>query len=93
MANALKDDLARLAAGWGVDLFGVAPVERLAGAPEGFRPTDYLPAARSVIVIGCHFPEATALQWKRGVYPYQYYGYAIVNKELGHAAFRLAKAL
>jgi ferredoxin len=93
MSKTLKADLKRLAEGWGMELFGVAPAERLAGAPEGFRPTDYLPDVRSVVVLGCHFPEAAALQWERGVFPYQYYGYAIVNKELGHAAFRLAKAL
>jgi len=93
VTKTLKSDLARLAQGWGMDLFGVAPAERLAKAPEGFRPTDYLPDVRSVIVLGCHFPEATALQWKRGVYPYQYYGYAIINQEMGQAAFRLAKAI
>jgi epoxyqueuosine reductase QueG len=93
MARQLKSSLRRVAEAAGVDLFGVSPAARLAGAPEGFRPTDYLPDVKSVVVLGRHFPEATALQWRRGVYPYQYYGYAIVNKELGHAAFRLANAL
>jgi epoxyqueuosine reductase len=76
-----------------MDLFGVSPAERLSSAPEGFRPEDYLPGAKSVIVLGCHFPEASALQWEKGVYSYQYYGYAIINKELGHAAFSIAKGL
>jgi len=35
-----------------IDLFGIAPVDRLEGAPEGRRPTDYLPPPRprSVLV-------------------------------------------
>ncbi len=76
-----------------MDLFGVAPSERLAGAPEGFRSTDYLPGTRSVVVLGCHIPEACALQWEKSVFPYQYHGYAIPNKEMGHAAFAIAKDL
>ena len=89
----LKDDLLHLAQSLGMDLFGVTSAERLAGAPAGFRPADYLPEVKSVIVLGCHFPEAAALFWERTVFPYQYYGYAIINKEMGHAAFRLAKEI
>lgn len=36
----------------GLVLVGVAPVERFAGAPRGHGPTDFIPAARSVVVIG-----------------------------------------
>lgn len=89
----LKEKLKDTAFRSGIDLFGVSPAQRLSGAPEGFRPDDYLPGTRSVIVLGCHFPEAAALQWENSVFPYQYYGYAIINKVMGHAAFRLAKEL
>ena len=34
-----------------MDYVGVTSVDRLAGAPEGYRPTDFLPDARSVIVM------------------------------------------
>lgn len=34
-----------------MDLVGISGVDRLAGAPEGRRPTDILPGARSVIVM------------------------------------------
>ena len=34
-----------------VDYVGVSPVERLAGAPEGHRPTDFLPGAKTVVVM------------------------------------------
>jgi epoxyqueuosine reductase len=34
-----------------VDYVGIAPVERLMGAPEGKRPTDFLPGAKFVVVM------------------------------------------
>ena len=43
----------------GADLCGVAPLERLGGAPEGFHPTDVLPTCRSVIAFACRFPAGT----------------------------------
>lgn len=47
----------------GCDMVGVANVERFTGAPEGRRPTDILPTARSVIVGAVHIlfsiPSAT----------------------------------
>ncbi len=89
----LKQRLCELARAQGIELFGVAPAFRLRGAPSGFRPEDYLPGAKSVIVLGAHFPEETALFWEHSPFPYQYYGYAIVNKEMGHTAFKLAKEL
>ena len=39
----------------GVDLCGVASVERFSEAPEGFHPRDVLPACRSVVVFGKRF--------------------------------------
>ena len=35
----------------GADLVGIAPVERFAHAPEGHRPTDFMPQCKSVISI------------------------------------------
>jgi epoxyqueuosine reductase len=39
-----------------VDYVGVSPVERLAGAPEGHRPTDFLPGAKTVVVMAVKLP-------------------------------------
>ena len=41
-----------------IDFVGIAPVERFIHAPEGRRPTDLLPGAKSVIVIGMHILHA-----------------------------------
>ncbi len=38
----------------GADLVGIAPVERFSEAPEGHRPTDFMPECKSVISIGLH---------------------------------------
>lgn len=48
----------------GVDVVGIAPVSRWddAAAPEGHRPQDILPGARSVVVVGARGPTAGA--WK-----------------------------
>ncbi len=42
----------RVLAGSDMDYFGVCPADALGGEPEGRRPTDLLPNARSVIVFG-----------------------------------------
>ena len=47
----------------GIDVVGIAPVQRWDdAAPEGHRPADILPGARSVIVLGARGP--TAGSWK-----------------------------
>jgi epoxyqueuosine reductase QueG len=50
----LTDEIKSMALEW-ADLVGIAPVDRLAGAPEGHRPVDLLPGAKSVVSV--------ALQW------------------------------
>jgi hypothetical protein len=48
---------------WGADLVGIAPVERFDGAPEGHRPTDFLPECKSVISIALHLFQGMADVW------------------------------
>jgi epoxyqueuosine reductase len=52
MNTVTSDDIKRYAAEKGADLVGIASVNRFAGYPEGRRPDDLLPDARSVIVVG-----------------------------------------
>jgi epoxyqueuosine reductase QueG len=42
----------------GADLVGVAPVDRFHEAPEGHKPTDILPDAKTVVVCAKRFPES-----------------------------------
>lgn len=58
MENLTTEAIKRLALEAGADLCGIAPVERFNGAPEGFRPADVFPAAKSVVVVTKRFPEA-----------------------------------
>jgi epoxyqueuosine reductase len=98
--NDLTRSLRDLATGQlGVDLFGVAPAERLGGGPEGGRPTDYLPAARSVIVLAAKILDAVVEvaghydQPGKTLGPYMWYGYPVLNWDLSSAANRLARSI
>jgi len=56
----LKEDLNEMALRLGADLFGVAFVDDLNDAPLGHRPTEILPNAKSVIVLGMKMLDAQA---------------------------------
>lgn len=83
----------------GVDLIGIAPVERLEGGPKEGRPTDYLSHAKSVVVCAAKIPDAVIEV--AGHYddpgktlgPYMWYGYSILNWDLSSAARRLVRFL
>ncbi len=47
-------------------LAGVKSVDRLVGAPVGYRATDLLPGARSVVVLGIGLPQGLSDCWKPG---------------------------
>jgi ferredoxin len=82
-----------------VDLFGVAPIDRLAGGPEGGRPTDYLPNAKAVIVCVAKTPDTiieVAGHYEepgKTLGPYMWYGYVNMNWNLSAAAGRVVKFL
>ena len=54
----LKEDLREISMRLGADLFGVASVDALNDAPLGHRPTDILPNAKSIIVLGMKMLDA-----------------------------------
>jgi len=82
-----------------VDLVGVAPAERLQGAPAGGRPTDYLHSAKSVIVLAAKIPDAVIDvaghydEPGKTLGPYMWYGYPVMNWDLSSVAGRVAKLL
>ena len=75
----------------GMDLVGFTDLSRLKNGPKGFLATDYMPKAKSVIVVGCHFPDGSVENWVKTPSSYQYYGYALPNKELGRACLHISK--
>lgn len=84
---------------WGADLVGIAPVERFSEAPEGHRPTDFLPECKSVISIALHLFQGTAEVWgewdepTKTITPYLFYGYGMPNWESSRLVYRMAKLL
>ncbi len=84
---------------WGADLVGIAPVERFAEAPEGHRPTDFLPECKSVISIALHIIQGAADVWgapdnpNKTISPYLFYGYGLTNIESSRLVNRMAKQL
>ena len=87
----LKSKVRKKGLDLGMDLVGFTDLSRFINAPKRFHATDYLPTAKSVIVVGCHFPEGSVENWVKTPSSYQYYGYALINKELGRACLHISK--
>ena len=63
IAMSRANDIRKLAISSGVDVVGIAPVERWDEfVPPGSRPYDMLPGAKSVVVVGVRGPSAGAWQ-------------------------------
>ncbi len=84
---------------WGADLVGIAPVARFASAPEGHKPTDFLPECKSVISVSLHIFQGMADVWGeydepgKTITPYLFYGYGLTNIESSRMVNRMAKLL
>lgn len=95
----LTDAVAEKLLDLGADLVGFAPVERFANAPEGHRPTDYLPDCRTVISIGLHIFQGMADVWGehdepgKSITPYLFYGFGLTNMEGARIVNTMAKLL
>lgn len=75
----------------GINLVGIAPVERFAEAPEGRRPTDILPSAKNVIVAAVHVLDSVYdLPYTRYEYTNQFF---ILNARLNSMATKLCEYL
>ncbi len=98
MDKLTKDVVNRLL-DWGADLVGIAPVERFANAPDGHKPTDFLPECKSVISIALHLFQGMADVWGeynepgKTITSYLHYGYGLPNLENALLANRMAKLL
>ncbi|MHA2394968.1 MAG: hypothetical protein ACXAEX_23820 [Promethearchaeota archaeon] len=83
-----------------MDYVGIAPVDRLKNAPEGWRPNDHLIGCRSVVSMGVGIREGVRRAnmsayrgLRHGIYVYMVFGYARLNDMLNQAAFRIARLL
>ena len=78
---------------WGADLIGIANAEELnRDAPAKHRPKDFLPKAKSVVVIGLRLldPVMSSLPASRQEYTLMFY---TVNNWLNHLAYTMARKL
>jgi epoxyqueuosine reductase len=99
----LKDEVKEFAqSDLDMDYVGVTGVDRLSEAPEGHRPTDILPGARSVIVMGVRLIQGAVQTIFRAHEDglrhvqciYGTHGYSLTpNYHLKFAAYRLARFL
>jgi epoxyqueuosine reductase len=98
----IKQELQELALVNGMKYFGIASIDRFANMPEGHRPKDLLPDAKSVLVMGMVVPEGAikgnllAYEGLRhAIFTYVVYGYNKINDQLDGAAlqaiFRIEK--
>ncbi|MHB1000863.1 MAG: 4Fe-4S binding protein [Armatimonadota bacterium] len=65
-----SNDIKQIARNLGADLCGIAPADRFAGAPDGFRPTDIYAKCRSVIVFTKRIPSEA--MFAQSCVPYTY---------------------
>ena len=66
-AGAMKEQLNAMAISAGALIFGVADAGNFDAAPEGYRPEDILPGARSIVVVGGAKPRAG--DWREQLEP------------------------
>lgn len=84
----------------GLDLLGISPIERFDKAPGETHPRHYMSDAAGVISIGLHILNGVCEVWdgdphtpNKSASPYLFYGYGLLNLELGRAAYRIARML
>jgi len=84
-----------------IDHIGFAPISRFEKAPPNHKPTDLLPEAKTVIVLGIHLAKGIVISNQRAyfpnmrhaIYPYLMYGYVFLNNFLNTAAYHITTML
>ena len=96
----LTKEIESLILSMGADLVGIAPLERFEGnTPPGWGPTDYMKEATCVISMAVHPADGVCDTWGdysepgKTISPYLFYGYGLVNLEMGRIANTAAKRL
>ena len=86
----MTENFKKIATNEGADLVGIASTDRFSEAPEGHRPNDILPEARSVIVVAIQVSHTAFdfLPESRPLYTIQFYS---VNDRLNYIAWKLTR--
>jgi epoxyqueuosine reductase len=88
MKDKLKEETRRFILRKGADLVGVASVDRFVEAPEGTKPQDLLPKAKSVVSFALHIPDGIVDSLPSASYQAQ--GYVVMTEMLNELGFHLA---
>lgn len=88
----LQSEISYLTLTLGLNSIGFAPVERYNGAPEGHRPNDILPGARSVITFSYRLNNG-ALNHLPGTRNQYMVEFAAVNQQLAAAVHKITRLL
>ena len=88
--NKLTAEILAFCKGLGADLVAVASVERFGGAPDGHKPQDILPGARSVISFALNALEGTFLP--PTIHTYQL-SYSLLRHTSNGMSYQIAKFL
>jgi epoxyqueuosine reductase len=95
----LTDDIKQKAKDLGVDLIGVAPVERFQLAPTLFQPQYYMKDAKNVIAMAIRILEGICDvhgsydEEGKTIGPYTWFGYPIINWSFSWIALQIGKKL
>jgi len=102
----LEKKVREIAQGNDIDYVGIAPVERFRNAPEGHKPIDLLPHAKSVISIGMRINIGPQLcqrmaladlsdrRLRHTTFSYRWFGYGMLNMYfMDRVAYLLARYL
>lgn len=99
----LKESISEVVRKSSLDYIGIAPIERYKNAPDGHKPTDLLPGARSVISIGIKGIRGSLLMQKRALADrnlrhislcYRWGSYGLLNRHfLDPTALKIARLL
>ena len=100
-AKDLKRAIEKLAHSNLIDRVGFAPISRFEKAPPHHGPTDLLPEAKTVIVLGVNLAKGIVISNQRAyspnmrhaIYPYLMYGYVFLNNLLNTAAYQITTML
>jgi epoxyqueuosine reductase len=93
------DEIKSLALAAGVDLVGIAPVDRFKYAPAHYQPQYYMKDATFVIVLACRILEGICDvhgpydQEGKSIAPYAWYGYPVINWSFSWIATQVCKKL
>jgi epoxyqueuosine reductase QueG len=75
----------------GADIVGIASAERLRDEPEGFRPVDLLPGAKSVITVGIR--QLPTYMETAPDAPYAMYGYRQKNDQINSVLWNVSRLI